>query len=387
MKSNDIAGLKRAIEKRFGTPLKVHSDFETLSGELKSALSTSTLKRIWGYNKDYPNVSTKTVNLLAQYVGFEDFDDFVNSHSLHSEEHQQLYYASKIAMLAEKVHSDRFRRAFELFDRCEYRAMLESLESIDEECKVLTDSAEPYIDSVRSVIAEMCLKAMAVWSCNYKREGIIKQIDEIFEQTIPLAKSINDHYSLWYIYQYWALWTLQCGDGDSALEIYELSITQGKILQLETPEEQPNELVMVLNDKAYLLSEYERYDEALEIIEEALKYDAIPLVKCYLQLNYAKICVGLEREDDCVNIYQKIISTIEYLHTQEDANNDTVKILAYAHYNLGVHYQELAATPDNALAAQYLRQAIKVFKSRKVPTPEFDYYHSCAIERLRMMEG
>lgn len=384
MKPTELIGLRAAVESHYGSPLKVHSDFEMLSRCV--AISPSTLKRIWGYNTDHQSVSPKSTDILAQYLGYDSYEDFINSHSLGSEEHQQLYAASKIAMLADKVHSDRFCRAFELYNSCDYRAMLDSLESIDEECEVLTKSAEPFIETVKSVVAEMCLKAMAVWSCNYKHEGTIEIIDEIFERAIPLAKSINDHYSMWFIYQNWALWSLLSDDGERALEIYELSITQGKILQLEYPDELPNELVMVMNDKAFLLTENGRYEEALEVIIEAQTFDCDPLVSCFLQLNYAKCCTDLNRQDDCIKIYKEIIKTIEELHKNEDPSNESTKLLAFANFNLGVHYQELIAEPNPTQAAHYLREAITIFESRDVPTPEYDYYHSCAVERLRIIE-
>ncbi len=385
MKPNELAGLRAAVESHYGSPLKVHSDFEMLSRCV--AISPSTLKRIWGYNTDHQSISPKSTDILAQYLGYDNYEDFINSHSLDSDEHQQLYAASKIAMLADKVHSDRFTRAFELYDRCEYREMLESLESIDEECEVLTKSAEPFIESVNSVIAEMCLKAMAVWSCHYQEEGVIKRINEIFERAIPLAKSINDHYSLWFIYQNWALWSLLSEDGERALEMYELAITQGKILQLESPDENPNELVMVMNDKAFLLTEYERYEEALQLIEEAQKHKCEPLVGCYLRLNYAKCCTELKHDVDCIEIYKEIITAIEQLHQEEEPSNESIKLLAFANFNIGVHCQDIIAEPDPIQAAHYLREAIAIFESRDVPTPEYDYYHSCAVERLRIIEG
>ncbi len=100
MKPNEIAGLRTAIENRLGHPLTVHTDFDELSTELKGAMSSSTLKRVWGYNKDHQSISLKSVNILAQYLGYDSYDDFINSDSLASEDHKQLYATSKIAMLA-----------------------------------------------------------------------------------------------------------------------------------------------------------------------------------------------------------------------------------------------------------------------------------------------
>ena len=68
MTPEELAGLRAAVEKKYGRPLIVHGDFELFHNELGFKISSQTLKRVWGYNKDHKSISTKTVDILAQYL-------------------------------------------------------------------------------------------------------------------------------------------------------------------------------------------------------------------------------------------------------------------------------------------------------------------------------
>ena len=72
--------LTQNIEQRIGFPMRTPKDFDTLSESIlrkvHSQVSSSTLKRIWGY---LPSVSTprqSTLDILAQYLDFADFQSF-----------------------------------------------------------------------------------------------------------------------------------------------------------------------------------------------------------------------------------------------------------------------------------------------------------------------
>lgn len=77
-----ISKLCLAIEKRLGKKISTPRDFEYLSEELTKAgarVSGSTLKRIWGYNRDISDnyhPYRYTLVSLANLLGFKDLDDF-----------------------------------------------------------------------------------------------------------------------------------------------------------------------------------------------------------------------------------------------------------------------------------------------------------------------
>lgn len=68
------------VERRFGSKVCTSSDFENLSsrieGEIGEMVSSSTLKRLWGYVSSNPVPRRATLNILSRYAGRKDFDDF-----------------------------------------------------------------------------------------------------------------------------------------------------------------------------------------------------------------------------------------------------------------------------------------------------------------------
>ena len=77
-----IASLRREIETAVNRRLATPKDFDALREMIFSRLhilvSATTLKRIWGYIDD--NVSTRrgTLDILARYLGYADFEAFEN---------------------------------------------------------------------------------------------------------------------------------------------------------------------------------------------------------------------------------------------------------------------------------------------------------------------
>lgn len=59
------------------------ADFDRLCVQLPAetgeSLSVSTVKRIWGYVPGYATVRLSTLNILSQFVGFRDWQDFCQS--------------------------------------------------------------------------------------------------------------------------------------------------------------------------------------------------------------------------------------------------------------------------------------------------------------------
>lgn len=73
--------LREAIEMKMGRKLSAHGDFKELSTRLykirKDLISETTLKRFWGYLKNESHKpQTRTLNSLAELVGYKDFEDF-----------------------------------------------------------------------------------------------------------------------------------------------------------------------------------------------------------------------------------------------------------------------------------------------------------------------
>lgn len=76
----EIAELLLQVEKAYAKPLNSSTDFEELSIQLKyklgMSLSSSTLKRLWGYVNDAHSPRPQTLDVLARYLGHAAFKDF-----------------------------------------------------------------------------------------------------------------------------------------------------------------------------------------------------------------------------------------------------------------------------------------------------------------------
>lgn len=82
-----ISGLCEAIEKRLGKKMVSPRDFESLSEELSkigTRISASTLKRIWGYNRDVSDTYkpyTYTLISLVNFLGYRDIEDYIANYN------------------------------------------------------------------------------------------------------------------------------------------------------------------------------------------------------------------------------------------------------------------------------------------------------------------
>ena len=84
MRNNDIKLpiLRSQIETAIGHSVVTPKDFDSLRDMIFSRLhiyvSSTTLKRIWGYLNDDVTPRQSTLNILARYLGYVDFEAFAN---------------------------------------------------------------------------------------------------------------------------------------------------------------------------------------------------------------------------------------------------------------------------------------------------------------------
>lgn len=78
----EIAELLIQVENRYQRPLHTSTDFDEFSFYLKQqvndVVSTSTLKRLWGYVNDSHLPRMRTLDILSRYVGHTNFKQFCN---------------------------------------------------------------------------------------------------------------------------------------------------------------------------------------------------------------------------------------------------------------------------------------------------------------------
>lgn len=77
----EVKALLSEVEKKFGRTVKTSTDFEDLSDAIcdsnaadkDSLISSSTLKRLWGYVNSLCKPRINTLSVLARYVGYYDY--------------------------------------------------------------------------------------------------------------------------------------------------------------------------------------------------------------------------------------------------------------------------------------------------------------------------
>ena len=79
----ELAYLLDEVEQKYGRRIATTTDFESLSvvieHQIGEMLSSSTLKRLWGYVSLNPTPRIATLDILARYVGHKNFKAFCES--------------------------------------------------------------------------------------------------------------------------------------------------------------------------------------------------------------------------------------------------------------------------------------------------------------------
>jgi len=79
----EIRCLRQDIERKLNRHLRTPYDFEFLANEVRTLLhehiSPTTLKRLWGYIAGAETTRLSTLSLLAQFLGYTDWDAYLAS--------------------------------------------------------------------------------------------------------------------------------------------------------------------------------------------------------------------------------------------------------------------------------------------------------------------
>ncbi len=79
----ELSYLLSEVEKRYGRRIATSTDFESLSvvieHEIGELVSSSTLKRLWGYMTMKPTPRISTLDILSRYAGYRNFASFCDN--------------------------------------------------------------------------------------------------------------------------------------------------------------------------------------------------------------------------------------------------------------------------------------------------------------------
>ncbi len=103
--------LCKAIEAALHMEMRTPKDFEQLRERiylrLHQMVSTSTLKRVWGYLHSEGDFSIRTLDILAQFIGYENYKAFCEHASSTGELPSNLVLNRHINVDADLVRGDR----------------------------------------------------------------------------------------------------------------------------------------------------------------------------------------------------------------------------------------------------------------------------------------
>ena len=100
----ELAYLLTEVEKKYGRRIATTTDFESLSvvieHQIGELISSSTLKRLWGYVSLNPTPRVATLDVLSRFIGHRDFKDFCN-YLKDSRVYASNFFTSKCQTVAE----------------------------------------------------------------------------------------------------------------------------------------------------------------------------------------------------------------------------------------------------------------------------------------------
>lgn len=87
---NEVTALRKHIEEAFGQKITGPKSYDALQNFISRRtgqyISTTTLKRIWGYIDEPLKTRETTLSLLAQSIGYTDWKNFINRREGHTVE-------------------------------------------------------------------------------------------------------------------------------------------------------------------------------------------------------------------------------------------------------------------------------------------------------------
>lgn len=101
--SPEIAKLKQCIEENMKRKMRTPNDFVFLSGAIfdrtRETMSPTTLKRLWGYIDGADQTRNITLDILSKFLGYHNWDDFVEKIGMESNSDEVLSPHIKAAEL------------------------------------------------------------------------------------------------------------------------------------------------------------------------------------------------------------------------------------------------------------------------------------------------
>ena len=108
----ELSYLLQVVEKTYGRKLYTTTDFESLSiiieNKIGELISSSTLKRLYGYVSMKPVPRKSTLDVLSRFIGYRSFEDF-RSDLRTNPKFSSTYFSAKMVCAASLDRGSRVR--------------------------------------------------------------------------------------------------------------------------------------------------------------------------------------------------------------------------------------------------------------------------------------
>ena len=174
--------LKKEIEAALGREMRTPNDFEYLRERIYSRLqimiSRTTLMRIWGYLDEKVVPRESTLSILAQFLGYRNWEEFQQNSSLSEEEGSSPVLSRRLNVANDLALGDCLRLTWQPGRICDIRYLGELRFSVTAsektrlkkgdtfECSLIVEGEPLYLDNLRQgnhpPIAYICGKKSGI---------------------------------------------------------------------------------------------------------------------------------------------------------------------------------------------------------------------------------
>ena len=172
---NDI---EIALNRKMQTPKDFDFLRERLYARLHVLVSRTTLMRLWGYVDEGVTPRKGTLDILAQFIGYQDYEDYCNNALLPKEQQSSPVMSRRLSVEKELHYGEHIRLTWQPDRECEieymgdlaFRVVLSKNTRLREgdtfECSLIVEGEPLYIDNLKQgdmpTIAYVCGKKSGV---------------------------------------------------------------------------------------------------------------------------------------------------------------------------------------------------------------------------------
>ena len=171
--------IEKALKRKLCTPKDFDMLRERIYARLHVYVSRTTLMRYWGYIEEGVSPRKGTLDILVQFIGYEDWDAYCKNSSLPKEQQSSPILSRRLSVANELVRGDRLRLTWqpdrvcdiEYLGKLQFRVTASQNTRLHEgdtfECSLIIEGEPLYLDNLQQgnhpATAYVCGKKSGVY--------------------------------------------------------------------------------------------------------------------------------------------------------------------------------------------------------------------------------